>query len=65
VTRLRLKHGEHQVSLPNALGGTLVTVKVDQRYQVISLRVVGNQVFAGGRPPRSRRAHNPTVASLK
>lgn len=48
VTRLRLKHGEHQVSLPNALGGTLVTVKADQRYQVITLRVVGNQVFAGG-----------------
>ena len=42
VTRLRLKHGEHQVSLPNALGGTLVTVKADQRYQVITLRVVGN-----------------------
>ena len=48
VTRLRLKHGEHQVSLPNALGGTRVTVKADQRYQVITLRVVGNQVFAGG-----------------
>ncbi len=47
VTRLRLKHGEHQVSLPNALGGTRVTVKADQRYQVITLRVVGNQVFAG------------------
>jgi uncharacterized protein len=48
VTRLRLKRGDHQVSLPNALGGTLVTVKADQRYQVITLRVVGNQVFAGG-----------------
>jgi hypothetical protein len=30
------------------LGGTRVTVKADQRYQVITLRVVGNQVFAGG-----------------
>ena len=48
VTRLRLKRGDHQVSLPNALGGTLVTVKADQRYQVVTLRVVGNQVFAGG-----------------
>ncbi len=36
------------MSLPSALGGTRVTVKVDQRYQVITLRVVGNQVFAGG-----------------
>ncbi|WP_350614106.1 hypothetical protein [Pseudomonas sp. HY7a-MNA-CIBAN-0227] len=66
VTRLRLKHGEHQVSLPNALGGSLVTVKADQRYQVITLRVVGNQVFASG-----LAAHvvpsNPSqaVASLK
>ena len=48
LNQLRLKRGEHQVSLPNALGGTLVTVKADQRYQVITLRVVGNQVFAGG-----------------
>jgi hypothetical protein len=36
------------VSLPSAVGGSLVKVTVDQRYQVISLRAVGNQVFAGG-----------------
>lgn len=48
VTRLRLKQGEHKLSLPNALGGTQVQVKVDQRYQVIALRVVGNQVFSSG-----------------
>ncbi|CAM3197753.1 hypothetical protein SAMN04490207_3920 [Pseudomonas gessardii] len=66
VTRLRLKHGEHQVSLPNALGGSLVTVKAEQRHQVITLRVVGNQVFASGVAARVV-ASNPAqaVASLK
>ena len=48
VVRLRLKKGEHQVTLPSAVGGSVVKVKVDQRYQVISLRAVGSQVFAGG-----------------
>ncbi|MBU6960507.1 hypothetical protein KRR23_22535 [Pseudomonas sp. CVAP len=48
VVRLRLTKGEHQLSLPNALGGSRITVKVDQRFQVISLRTVGNQVFASG-----------------
>ncbi|MBZ9783285.1 hypothetical protein K9857_17275 [Pseudomonas sp. REP124] len=48
VVRLRLKKGEHQIALPNAVGGTTVKVTVDQRYQVISLRAVGNQVFASG-----------------
>ncbi|WEL40807.1 hypothetical protein P0D91_21485 [Pseudomonas sp. CBSPBW29] len=66
VTRLRLKHGEHQVSLPNALGGTLVTVKADQRYQVITLRVVGNQVFAGGLAAHVVQSNPPqAVATLK
>ena len=66
VTRLRLKHGEHQVSLPNALGGTLVTVKADQRYQVITLRVVGNQVFTGGLAAHVVPSTQPqAIATLK
>ena len=66
VTRLRLKHGEHQVSLPNALGGTLVTVKADQRYQVITLRVVGTQVFAGGLAAHVVPSTQPqAIATLK
>ncbi|MCF5711808.1 MULTISPECIES: COG3014 family protein [Pseudomonas syringae group] len=47
VARLRLTHGEHQIILPNSLGGSHVRVKVDQRYQVVSLRALGSQVFAG------------------
>ena len=47
VARLRLTQGEHQIVLPNSLGGSRVQVKVDQRYQVIPLRALGNQVYAG------------------
>lgn len=48
VARVRLAQGEHRLSLPSSLGGTQVKVKIDRPYQVVSLRVVGNQVFAGG-----------------
>lgn len=66
VVRLRLKKGEHEVILPNATGGSVVKVVIDQRYQVVSLRTVGNQVFAGGLAARVIPSINPTaVASLK
>lgn len=66
VVRLRLKKGEHQVSLPSAAGGSVVKVTVDQRYQVISLRAVGNKVFASGLAAHVIPSANPTtVASLK
>ncbi|EJN25389.1 MULTISPECIES: COG3014 family protein [unclassified Pseudomonas] len=66
VVRLRLKKGEHQVTLPSAVGGSVVKVTVDQRYQVISLRAVGNQVFAGGLAAHVIPSASATnVASLK
>lgn len=66
VVRLRMKKGEHQVTLPSAVGGSVVRVTVDQRYQVISLRAVGNQVFASGLAAHVMPSANPTaVASLK
>lgn len=66
VVRLRLKQGEHQVSLPNAMGGTQVQIKVDQRYQVIALRVVGSQVFASGLAAHVAPSAAPqAVATLK
>ncbi|MGE8097808.1 COG3014 family protein [Pseudomonas fluorescens] len=66
VVRLRLAKGEHQLSLPNALGGSRITVKVDQRYQVISLRTVGNQVFASGVAAHVIPSATPqVVASVK
>lgn len=48
VARVRLSQGEHQLNLPSGLGGIKVALKVDRPYQVVSLRVVGNQVFTAG-----------------
>jgi hypothetical protein len=44
IARLRLKKGEHHLSL----GSQQVRIKVEQDYQVIALRTVGNQVFTAG-----------------
>jgi hypothetical protein len=48
VARLRLPQGIHNVVLPSSTGGTQVQVKVDQRYQVVALRAIGNQVYTDG-----------------
>ncbi|MCI8208620.1 hypothetical protein AUC61_03655 [Pseudomonas sp. S25] len=48
VARLRLPQGMHSVILPSTTGGTHVQVKVDQRYQVVALRAIGNQVYTDG-----------------
>jgi hypothetical protein len=48
------------------VGGSVVKVTVDQRFQVITLRAVGNQVFASGVAAHVIPSANPTaVASLK
>ncbi|WP_110992058.1 COG3014 family protein [Pseudomonas sichuanensis] len=66
VARLRLKPGEHQLNLPAALGGAGINVKIDRPYQVVSLRVVGNQVFASGPAVQVAPTNTaPTVVSLK
>ena len=67
VARVHLVQGEHSLSLPSSLGGTQLRLKIDRPYQVVSLRVVGNQVFAGGpsvdvqRPPQPE----PQAIALK
>ncbi|MDU9391096.1 hypothetical protein [Pseudomonas sp. zfem002] len=67
VTRVRLSQGEHQLSLPSNLGGSKISVKVDRPYQVVALRVVGNQVFAAGQAAHVVTPSAPAtaVASLK
>ena len=66
VVRLRLASGEHQLSLPTSLGGAQVKVKIDRPYQVVSLRVVGNRVFAGGPAVEvAPQAPAQAVAALK
>ena len=67
VARLRLSQGQHQLSLPSGLGGSRIAVNVDRPYQVVALRVVGNQVYTAG---QSAHVVNPpapaaAVASLK
>ncbi|QBF24235.1 hypothetical protein EXN22_00535 [Pseudomonas tructae] len=66
VARVRLRQGEHQLSLPSSLGGSQVSVKIDRPFQVVTLRVVGNQVFAGGPALQVEpKATGQAVASLK
>ncbi len=66
VTRLRVKQGEHQITLPSAHGGSQVQVKIDRRYQVVTLRVVGNQVFSSGLAAQVMpSANSQAVISLK
>ncbi|CAI8952863.1 MULTISPECIES: hypothetical protein [Pseudomonas] len=66
VARVRLRQGEHQLSLPSSLGGSQVSVKIDRPFQVVTLRVVGNQVFAGGPALHVEpKATAQAVASLK
>ena len=48
VARVRLAPGEHRLNLPAGLGASQVMVKIDRPYQVVSLRVLGRQVFASG-----------------
>ena len=66
VARLRLAPGMHQLSLPTALGGAQVEFKIEQRYQVIAVRVVASQVFASGLAVQAPTAASPqAIATLK
>ncbi len=67
VARVRLAKGEHHLSLPSSLGGNKITVNIDRPYQVISLRVVGQQVFAGGPAVQVAplQAADQAIATLK
>lgn len=44
IVRLRLKKGEHRLQL----SGTQLHVNIEQDYQVVPLRLVGNQLFTSG-----------------
>jgi len=48
VTRLRLKKGQHLISLPNTPGAEPLKFRVDQNHQVIGLRALGQQIFHNG-----------------
>lgn len=67
VARVRLAKGEHHLSLPSSMGGTPIKVNIDRPYQVVSLRVVGQQVFAGGPAVQVTPVQAPAqaIATLK
>lgn len=66
VARVHLAQGEHRLSLPAILGSGTLKVKIDQPYQVISLRVLGHQVFASGAAIQlPQPAQAPVLANLK
>lgn len=67
VARVRLPKGEHHLTLPSSTGGNRVKVNIDRPYQVVSLRVVGQQVFAGGPAVHVVPAQAPVqaIATLK
>ncbi len=48
VARLRLKKGEHLISLPNAPGAAPLKVRIEQNHQVKSLRALGERVYSNG-----------------
>ncbi|MBO9550563.1 hypothetical protein [Pseudomonas sp.] len=64
VARVRLAQGKHQLTLPSGQGGGHVKVTIDRPYQVVSLRVIGNQVFASGAAVEVA-PHAPAIVSLK
>jgi len=45
VVRLRLKPGAHKLLLPGVKGAVPVSLNIEHPFQVVSLRVIGNQVF--------------------
>ncbi|WP_347902648.1 hypothetical protein [Pseudomonas purpurea] len=66
VARMRLKKGEHRLSLPNAPGMAPIRVRIDQNHQVVSLRALGNQVFISDAAVWSpSKGETETVSSLK
>ncbi|WP_339450422.1 COG3014 family protein [Pseudomonas sp. EA_5y_Pfl2_R50] len=66
VVRLRLKKGEHLISLSNPTGGTPLKVRIEKNRQVINLRALGNRIFANGSAfqPSGAPAHG-VVSNLK
>ncbi|VVN47475.1 hypothetical protein PS624_05934 [Pseudomonas fluorescens] len=61
--RLRLKKGDHLISLPNTPGVAPLKIRIDQNRQVIGLRALGDRVFANGSAFQSDVAPAKSVVS--
>jgi hypothetical protein len=64
VARLRLKPGEHNLVLPSTVGGTHVRLDIDRPYQVVTLRAIGNQVYASGLAARVMPTDLPQAVAI-
>ncbi|WP_336356445.1 hypothetical protein [Pseudomonas granadensis] len=56
VVRLRLKQGEHSLTLPNAVGSAPLKIRIDQNRQVVTVRALGARLFANGSAFQPSRA---------
>ncbi|MCR8977728.1 COG3014 family protein [Pseudomonas sp. S11P7] len=63
VVRLRLKQGEHLITLPGAVGSAPLKIRIDQNRQVISVRALGARVFANGSAFQPSRAAAPSAVA--
>lgn len=63
VVRLRLKKGEHLISLSNTTAP--LKIRIDQHRQMIGLRVLGGQIYANGSAFQPRTSLENRVSSLK
>ncbi|WP_065258238.1 COG3014 family protein [Pseudomonas bananamidigenes] len=66
VLRLRLKKGEHSISLPTAPSAAPLKIRIDQDRQVIGLRALGDRIYANGSAFRDIiTGGTRTVSSMK
>ena len=66
VLRLRLKKGEHLISLPTAPGVAPLKIRIDQDRQIIGLRALGDRIYANGSAfQASVSAESRVVSGLK
>ena len=63
VVRMRLKKGEHLISLSNTTAP--LKIRIDQHRQMIGLRVLGGQIYANGSAFQSSTSLENRVSSLK
>jgi len=67
VVRVRLKQGEHLITLPGAVGSAPLKIRIDQNRQVITVRTLGARVFANGSAfqPSSAAAQSAVADSTR
>jgi hypothetical protein len=67
VVRVRLKQGEHSITLPGAVGSAPLKIRIDQHRQVITVRALGARLFANGSAfqPSSAAAQSAVAESVR